>query len=78
MLVPGRRGKMRDFLVQISHRYMEKYIDKTIPRHSLARRTSDRCLLSLTDRVQSALDNEEPIETGGIFIGIQKSRLRSV
>jgi len=45
-------------------RYSEKYIDKIILNNFVARRTADRSLLSLDDRVQQVLKDNEPIEIG--------------
>ncbi len=47
-------------------RYTEIYTDKFIPFYFVARRKADRSLLSLTDRVQQTLLDNEPIEIGKI------------
>jgi len=49
---------------------MEKYVDKILPHQFAARRSSDRCLLSLNDRVQHVLNDNESIEIGEIFVPI--------
>jgi hypothetical protein len=49
-------------------RYLEKYTDKSTPYYFVARRTADRSLLSLKDRVQHVLSDNEPIEIGKIDV----------
>ncbi len=49
---------------------MEKYVDKVVSHQFSARRSSDRCLLSLNDRVQHVLNDDESIEIGEIFVAI--------
>ncbi len=49
-------------------RYVEKYTNKLLPYYFVARRTSDRSLLSLKDCVQHVLKDNEPIEIGEIYI----------
>lgn len=49
-------------------RYIEKYVDKVLPYYFLARRTTDRSLLSPHDHVQHILKDNEPIEIGKIII----------
>jgi hypothetical protein len=49
---------------------MEKYVDKILPHQFAARRSSDRCLLSLNDRVQHVLNDNESIEIGEISVPI--------
>ncbi|CAF1208876.1 unnamed protein product [Rotaria sordida] len=43
-------------------RYIEKCKDKTIPYYFVARRADDRCLLSLNDRVEHVLKDNESIK----------------
>lgn len=45
-------------------RYQEKYVDQTIPAYFIARRLSDRCLLTQTDRVGDVLQDNESIQIG--------------
>jgi hypothetical protein len=45
-------------------RYIEKYTDKSTPYYFVARRSADRCLLSMKDHVQHVLGDNEPIEIG--------------
>jgi hypothetical protein len=49
---------------------MEKYVDKVVCHQFSARRSGDRCLLSLNDRVQHVLNDNESIEIGEIFVAI--------
>ena len=43
-------------------KYLEKYVSPTLPKQYVARRTSDRCLLFLDDRVKDVLNARETIE----------------
>lgn len=43
-------------------KYIDKYVSQTIPNQYIARRKSDRCLLSLNDLVKHILNNQEEIE----------------
>jgi hypothetical protein len=45
---------------------MEKYVDKIIPHQFAARRTSDRCLLGLQDRIEHVLEDNEMVEIGKV------------
>ena len=45
---------------------MEKYVDKVLPHQFAARRTSDRCLLGLKDRIEHVLGDDEEVEIGKI------------
>jgi hypothetical protein len=49
------------------NRCVERYIDKTPPNYFVARRSSDRSLLSLKDPVQHVLKDNEPIDIGEIY-----------
>ncbi|CAF0952561.1 unnamed protein product [Rotaria sp. Silwood1] len=42
--------------------YTEKYHDKTVPYYFVARRSYDRCLLSLDDHIEHVLKDNESIE----------------
>ncbi len=48
-------------------RYMGKYFRKFIPYYFIARRAADRSLLSLDDRVEQVLKDNESIEIGMTF-----------
>ena len=50
------------------NRYNGKYIDKIVLNNFVARRTADRSLLSLDDRVQQVLNDNQPIEIGKMRI----------
>lgn len=51
-------------------RYMDKYADHTIPHKFSARRTCDRSLLGLDDRIKFALDDAESVVIGKITLAI--------
>jgi len=53
---------------KLLNRHIEKYIDKVIPHQFSARRSSDRCLLGLNDRVGHILNDNEPIEIGKNYV----------
>ena len=60
----GKRIVIRRILVDqvFSSRYANKYVNSSVPDRFGARRTSDRSLLSLDDRVEQVLDDNETIE----------------
>jgi hypothetical protein len=39
-----------------------------MPHQFLVRRTSDRCLLALNDRVEHVLNDNEAVEIGEIYV----------
>lgn len=55
-----------DYSISILGRFMGKCAGHTIPQTFSARRSSDRCLLGLSDRIKYVLDDAESVEIGKI------------
>lgn len=49
------------------NRYTETYFAKTVPCCFVARRMTDRSLLSLEDHVEDILDDNEGVEIGKVY-----------